>query len=637
MDKFLIRKRKFDDSNAATSASMETEQTEYVEIPEVQERSISKTNCVSTNKKIRFYSKSYLSIGFTWTGDKNFPLPKCIVCGNILSNECMVPSKLKRHFAMKHNDISTKNAAYFERLLKMNQDQSTVFVKNFKNSERQQRASYLVAEIIVKQMKPHNIAESLIRPCTEAIVQTMLGDEALKEIKTIPMSRDTISRRVLHMSEDIDQNVTKTLQKINFFSLQIDESTDISKKSQLLAFVRFINDNRIMEQFLFCQEFETTRAGQDIFNIVNTYFEVRNISWKKCIGICTDGCPSMMGKFKGFIAHAKKQNPEIIFTHCFLHRQVLMAKTLGSDLKVVMDNIVNMINFIKSRPLKSRIFSKICEEMGAQHLGLLLHTEVRWLSRGKILDRAFELKEEMSSLFKEENDNFYELLNDNIWCAKLAYLADIFEYLNRLNLSLQGQNDNILTSCDKLKAFKEKIQLFKENVKKGKLEMFPRTAALAESVKITKLISEHLDTLEENFKYYFPSISIKNFDWVRNPFIEFTLLEYEGMNLDINHQEELTELRNDRTLKLEYHEKDLDVFWISIEEQYPIISESAIKILLQFSTSYLCELGFSALVNIKNRNRERLQTVDEEMRVCLSNIRPRISDICALHQAQVAH
>jgi len=69
--------------------------------------------------------------------------------------------------------------------------------------------------------------------------------------------------------------------------------------------------------------------------------------------------------------------------------------------------------------------------------------------------------------------------------------------------------------------------------------------------------------------------------------------------------------------------------------EYPVIADGAIKNLLHFSTIYLCELGFSALKNIKNKKRERLLSVDQKMRVCLSSIRPRIEILCTKRQAQI--
>ena len=98
-------------------------------------------------------------------------------------------------------------------------------------------------------MKAHTIAECLILPACQAIVKTMFGDEAEKEIKIIPLSDNTISRRISDMSEDIEANVIDKL-KDSQFALQVDESTDISGKAQLLSFIRIIDDGVIIEQFL---------------------------------------------------------------------------------------------------------------------------------------------------------------------------------------------------------------------------------------------------------------------------------------------------------------------------------------------------------------------------------------------------
>ena len=39
-----------------------------------------------------------------------------------------------------------------------------------------------------------------------------------------------------------------------------------------------------------------------------------------------------------------------------------------------------------------------------------------------------------------------EKLASEMWCAKLAYLADIFAHLNELTTKIQGRNENILTT-----------------------------------------------------------------------------------------------------------------------------------------------------------------------------------------------
>ena len=81
----------------------------------------------------------------------------------------------------------------------------------------------------------------------------------------------------------------------------------------------------------------------------------------------------------------------------------------------------------------------------------------------------------------------------------------------------------------------------------------------------------------------------------------------------------------------------LGEFWVSIREEYKLISKAAIEILLQFSTNYLCEQSFSSLVLITNDKRSCLSDIDRELRVALSKFEPDIQRLCSSKQAQISH
>ena len=83
------------------------------------------------------------------------------------------------------------------------------------------------------------------------------------------------------------------------------------------------------------------------------------------------------------------------------------------SLKDVLDTTVKLVNFVKARPLNSHIFTALCSEMGSDHTTLLLHTDVRWLSRGKVLTRFFELKDDIKKFFIDHKFHLSEHLHND--------------------------------------------------------------------------------------------------------------------------------------------------------------------------------------------------------------------------------
>ena len=160
---------------------------------------------------------------------------------------------------------------------------------------------------------------------------------------------------------------------------------------------------------------ETTTKADDASRLVADIFDKYQIKWEKLRSVCTDGAlPAMIGKRSGFAALLKTV-PDIIVKHCFLNYHVLAAKTLPPDLKDVLSISVQVVNFIRGRPLHHRLFKLFCEKMGSEHQVLLFHTEVRWLSRKKIWTRMAELKDEIAIFLREYQSNFADKSEDEVF------------------------------------------------------------------------------------------------------------------------------------------------------------------------------------------------------------------------------
>ena len=242
------------------------------------------------------------------------------------------------------------------------------------------------------------------------------------------------------MSADVEDQLNEKVKKSEWFAIQIDESTDAANKAILLCHVRYIDYDcsDLKEEFLCCSEIPARTTSSEIFRLLDEYLKNHSLDWKSCIGLCTDGAANMTGRLSGVKTRIQAVAGDgFIFTHCVIHREHLAAKKMSPSLHEVLSVSIQIVNFIKSNALNSRMFTMLCEEMDSGHSQLLLHAEVRWLSRGRVLTRLYELRDEVKIFLNQKNSNLAKYLADEEWVAKLAYLSDIFSLINQLNLSLQ--------------------------------------------------------------------------------------------------------------------------------------------------------------------------------------------------------
>jgi hypothetical protein len=89
-------------------------------------------------------------------------------------------------------------------------------------------------------MKSLTTTESVILPACCKIVNTMFGASVYKKnIFKIPMPDNTIRRHIQDESQDVELQVVANNEVTEFFTVQLDESTDIKQKAQPLTFSRF--------------------------------------------------------------------------------------------------------------------------------------------------------------------------------------------------------------------------------------------------------------------------------------------------------------------------------------------------------------------------------------------------------------
>ena len=633
-------------TNENSNTSLNSEHINESEHPQSSSGSIRKKIQIGGEKKKRKISRKYHSVylkfGFIQEpGSELDPRPLCIICCESLSNDAMKPSKLERHLQSKHPDLAEKPLEYFQRMHEGMKKQIGALKNMVVEDKPLLMASYLIALQIAKNKKPYTIGEDLIKPCMLQACEAVLGKQAVQRLNFIPMSANTVKRRIEEMAEDIENQVIKMVKNSPFYSIQLDESTDVSNKALLLCFVRVECEGELQEELLCSLNLPGKTTSFEIFKALDRYFLEHKIEWKKCIGICVDGAANMAGHRSGVVARVKNvSHPDILSTHCIIHREQLVAKKMSPELHEVLSNVIKIVNEIRHKALNSRIFEMPCKEMGSQYTQLLLHAEVRWLSRGKILTRLFVLREEINIFFQQQNNQkFQELLSDDEWVAKLAYLADNFSPLNELNISLQGQLKDVFTLQGKIDAFRKKISLWQTRLAEGDLQMFINFDEYMGEKDLNRqvvfIIQQHLQSLTEYFDLYYPSEEDPRPGnmWIIDPFVA----SIEESKLSIKEKESLIDLSCDDSLKAKFKSSlSRAHFWLSVKNEYPLLNEKAIKILIQFSTTYLCEKAFSSVTVIKNRYRSRLE-IEAALRLAVTSLEPNLNILMSNKQQHPSH
>ena len=162
--------------------------------------------------------------------------------------------------------------------------------------------------------------------------------------------------------------------------------------------------------------------------------------------------------------------------------------------------------------------------MGSHHKSLLLHLEMKWLSKGKVLIRLYKLKDEIYLFLIDRKNELASNLTAPDWIVKLLYLSCIFEKLNNLKLSLQGESMNILTANNKIETFKKELQHWAGLIESGKMDMFSELNDFLEKNELSQNIVKqsilnHLQDLTQWFdKYFREDTDPQKYHWILSPY-----------------------------------------------------------------------------------------------------------------------
>ncbi len=604
-----------------------------------------------------------------WTDSFMFILPTgstkpvCLICSETVA--LIKSGNVKRHYETKHKGYEQtyplKSEVRSPKIssLRAQYEQSTrILSQTFTAQQRAHECSLRVAWILGQHKKPFTDG-GVVKECMSAVAETLLEgkqkQELCEKIKQIPMSASSATKKSEILAQDVLTQLDEAVHKASCVGLAVDESTDMCDNAQLLVYVRFFNTDQkaFCEDLLGVTPLQTSTRGEDIYLAIKEMLTKRGIEPKQVVSITTDGAPAMIGREKGAVARLKEDNPVLIAYHCIIHQAVLCA-SLSDEHAEVMNTMMKMINFLRaSSSYQHRMLREFLREVDANADDLLLHNNVRWLSKGRVLARFWSIRREVASflagLVSQKAAQFSLFLENEKHMDNVAFLVDITSHLNELNLRLQGKDNSVCELMTAVRSFQRKLDVFKEDLQ-GDCAHFPAVQEQVQGQRDVSSFVDFIDKLIVNFSNRFDCFSFGQqlTMFIQNPFLITDVREFSKEVTQhfkwVNAgplQMQLVDLQADVALKEQFVRSDPFTFWLQMvpETAFPGLRKVALHILTMFGSTYNCEAAFSTMNIIKTKYRSRLtnEHLHMCMRIALTPFKPRFKILARQARAQFSH
>ncbi|MCO5565151.1 hypothetical protein L7F22_018824 [Adiantum nelumboides] len=245
---------------------------------------------------------------------------------------------------------------------------------------------------------------------------------------------------VQYISESILKSQIAKIKLSPFFSLMLDESTDIGSKQNLIVYVSFLDNHEPMTMFLGLIELENSTSSC-LFETCIDFLGKYELDISKMICFGSDGASTMIGSRIGVSTRLKRENPFMTNIHCIAHRSSLCLADAVKEFPIAqeLDACMNSLASLFSR---SALRTKALENLQVELNGSVLHLTrihaVRWLSRQIVVKKVCESLEAILTYTKTENATLFEKLANFQFMYNLHFMSDVLDRLGMLSKVFQS-------------------------------------------------------------------------------------------------------------------------------------------------------------------------------------------------------
>lgn len=233
-----------------------------------------------------------------------------------------------------------------------------------------------------------------------------------------------------------------------YFSLILDETTDVSSKKQCAITVIYCDDDfNIKTSFLDMVEPESSSA-ESIFNSLKSCIEDKNIPISNFVGFSSDTTNSMVGEHNSVFSRLKTEFPYMVCVKCSCHSIHLAASKACLHLpRSLEDTLRNIGSHFSRSDKRQRKLREMQEFYSVSIHKILSPANTRWLSLKECVDRTLEQLPALipyftAEVFEDPSKTTEEILSNiknELMIIYLEFMSYTLELLTKFNKLFQSE------------------------------------------------------------------------------------------------------------------------------------------------------------------------------------------------------
>ena len=427
-------------SEEAESAQSEHRDSDDSEYEAGSSSTVATTTCEEPKKKPRYSCTFHPdSNKFTWAivSRKGPTYARCTVCNRDVSVAYGGTKDLRKHeqtrvhqAVQKSQSGSTSLTSYFSSTRGPTREQSVI--------EAEVKFGFFLGE--------HHIPLCVADHCAKLFI-SMFPDSAIA--KSFKCGRKKATAVVEVVAQEVKQGILSRLEESQFFSIQIDETTDIGVNQQCGVMLRFFDNTEGKVRCTFYNLVTLESATADgIFQCLDKLFSDDGVlKYSNLVGLGSDGASVMLGSRNSVLTRLQTEQPAVVSFHCNCHIAALIANHACKELPDYLDDLtVQIWYFFQKSPKRQRVFQEFQQFVDVKPHKLLKAGQTRWLSLEICVNRLLEQYDTLLSYFRSSSENLATVrritqsLENPLSRLFLMFLSDALPVINIFNKMMQQQS-----------------------------------------------------------------------------------------------------------------------------------------------------------------------------------------------------